>query len=199
LGFVKEDNLESKLEGLNLLMEAYGSTFGLSEQFDLLYEHVFVIIKALIHKPNPEYHSVYYQLGSFICSLLFSIRFKVDAFNSQYRLNKSDLGLNHYFLINNDELLDESNKDLLSFLHESVYELTLQKDLLLKCENIFKICSLVVSVLSINENMYDLQYISYIILRRIYYIFPQYRSNIEDTLAMVVVNLALFKENTTSV
>lgn len=187
------------MEGLNMLMESYGSTFGLPEQLDLLYEHVFVIIKALIHKPNPEFHSVYYQLGSFICSLLFSVKFKVDAYNSQYRLNKSDLTLNHYFLINNDELLDESNKDSLSFLHDTVYELTTQKDLLLKCENIFKICSLVVSLLSINENMYDLQYISYIILRRVYFIFPQYRSNIEDTLAMVVVNLALFKESSSNV
>jgi hypothetical protein len=191
---VKAENLESKLEGLNVLMESYGSTHGLTEQLDLLYEHVFVIIKALIQHPNPEFRDAYYQLGSFICSLLFSVKFKIDAFTPEYRVDKSALKQYHYFLMNDDQMLDESNKDSLSFLHNSIFELTTQKDLLVKCENIFKVCNMVISLLAINENMFDLQFICYIILRRIYFIFPQFRESIEDNLAMVVVNLALFKD-----
>jgi len=196
LEFVKDDNPDCKLEGINKLIECYSSTFGLSEQFDLLHDNlVYDIINALINKPNPELYGVYYQIGTFICSLLFSTRFKIDANNTKYKLKKSDLALNYYFLIYNDNIIDESNLDILNFLHESVYELTTQKDLLLKCDNIYKISYLFVSFLSINENIYDLQFICYIILRRIYFIYPEYRSNIEDILSSVIVNLVKLNEN----
>lgn len=182
------------MEGLNLLMESFGTTAGLSEQLDLLYEHVFVIIKALIQLPNPEFRDAYYQLGNFICSMLFSVKFKIDAFIPEYRINQTELTKNTFFIISDDKIVNESNKNQISFLHNCVYELTTQKDLLLKCESIFKICNMVINLLAINESLFDLQFICYIILRRIYFNFPQYRENIEDNLAMVVVNLVMYKD-----
>ncbi len=156
---------------------------------------VFEIIKALLNKPNSECYDIYFQLGTFICSLLYNIKFKIDANITKYKLKKSDLSLNNYILIYNDNVVDEFNKDIFNFLHDSIYELTTQKDLLYNCENIYNISFLFISFLSIYKNIYNLQFISYIILRRIYFIFPEYRSNVEDILASVIINLFLFKHN----
>lgn len=177
-----------------MLMESFGTTASLNEQFDLLYEHVTTIIKSLIHQPNPDYREAYYQLGNFICSLLFSVKFKIDAFIPEYRVTKNELNKNFFMILCDDNIIDETNKNNISFLHGSVYELTTQKEILIKCENIFKICNMVINLLSINENFFDLQFICYIILRRIYFNFPQYRESIEDNLAMILVNLALHKD-----
>lgn len=160
----------------------------------MLYEHVIVIIKALIQHPNQDYRDAYYQLGNFICSLLFNPRHKIDAFIPEYRLNSNELNKNYFAILCDDQLIDETNKNDISFLHNAVYELTTQKDLLIKCESIFKICNMVVSLLSINESMFDLQFICFVILKRLYFIFPKYRENIEDNLAMILVNLVLFKD-----
>jgi hypothetical protein len=175
-------------------MEHYGTLNGLSEQLDLLYEHVIVIVKSLIQHPNQDYHDAYYQLGNFICSLLFSVKFKIDAFIPEYRLNTNDLNKNYFAILCDDQLIDETNKNDISFLHNTVYELTTQKELLTKCENIYKICIMAVNFLSINENMFDLQFISFIILKRLYFTFPHHRETMEDNLAMILVNLVLFKQ-----
>jgi len=176
-------------------MEYFGTLNGLSEQLDLLYEHVIVIIKALIQHPNPDYRDAYYQLGNFICSLLFNVKFKLDAFIPEYRINTSELNKNYFAILCDDELIDETNKNDISFLHNTVYELTTQKELLIKCESIFKICNMVVSLLSINESMFDLQFICFVILKRLYFNYPQFRESVEDNLAMILVNLVLFKQN----
>ncbi len=176
-------------------MEHFGTLTGLAEQLDLLYEHVIVIIKALIQHPNPDYRDAYYQLGNFICSLLFNSKHKIDAFVPEYRLNSNELNKNYFAILCDDQLIDETNKNDISFLHNAVYELTTQKDLLVKCESIFKISNMVVSLLSINESMFDLQFICYVILKRLYFIFPQHRESIEDNLAMILVNLVLFTDS----
>jgi hypothetical protein len=48
--------------------------------------------------------------------------------------------------------------------------------------------------MAIYENVFDLQFICYIILKRVYFNFPQFRNHIEDTLATILVNLCCFKE-----
>jgi len=175
-------------------MEHFGTLNSLSEQLDLLYEHVIVIIKALIQHPNPDYHDAYYQLGNFICSLLFNPKHKIDAFIPEFRFNLSELNKNYFAILFEDKPIDETDKDDISFLHNAVYELTTQKDLLVKCESIYKICNMVVDLLSINESKFDLQFICFVILKRLYFIFPKHRESIEDSLAMILVNLVLFKE-----
>lgn len=157
-------------------------------------EKIPVIIKAIIHQPNPEFKDVYFQLGNFICSMLFATKFKVDAFIPDYRLNQEELNKNFFFLIVDDEIVDQETKEGISFIHNTIYELTAQKDVLVKCENILHICNLIINTLSIYESIFDLQFVCYIILKRIYFTFPQFRKQIEDILAMTLVNLCLFKE-----
>ena len=107
---------------------------------------------------------------------------------------KDDLINNSFFLINDNTLVDESNRDQISFLHNIVYELTTQKDLLVNCENIINICNLVINTLSIYETLFDLQFVCYLILKRLYFTYTQFRPQIEDTLAMVMTNLCQFNK-----
>jgi len=114
-----------------------------------------------------------------------------------YRLKKSDLTSNFFFLINNDQIVEENNKEQISFLHDIVFELTAQKDLLVNCENIINICTLVINTLTMYETMFNLLYVSYLIMKRIYFTFPQFRRHIEDSLAMVLADICQFKEPVT--
>lgn len=188
----RNQNLEDKLEGINQMMESFGNTASLEEQFDLLVEKVQVIVKAIIHQPNPEYKEAYFQLGNFICSILYATKFKIDAYLPDYRINSKDFSKNYFYIIAGDQLVDETSKYEISFLHNTVYELTTQKEILTKCENIFQICNLILNTLSIYENIFDLQFVNYIILKRIYFTFPQFKRNIEDLLAVTLVNLCSF-------
>ena len=96
-------------------MEQFGTLNGLEEQLDLLNEHVIVIIQALIQHPKQEYHDAYYQSGSFICSLLFNPKNKIDAFIPEYRLNPNELNKNYFAIFCDDQLIDETNKNDISF------------------------------------------------------------------------------------
>ena len=188
----RSSNLEQKIEGINLLMEAFGQMSSLEEQFDILMEKVPSIVKAVIHQPNPDFKDAYFQIGHFLCSLLFATRFKIDANMMKYKVNLKELYLNYLFIVKDDILLDEHSKGALNFLHDYKYELTAQKDLLSRCENIFKLCILVINTLSIYENIFDLQFVCYIILKRIYFSFPQFRPQIEDQLSVILTNMCLF-------
>jgi hypothetical protein len=192
LKLCRNQSLEDKLEGINQMMESFGNTASLEEQFDLLIEKVPAIVKAIIHQPNPEYKEAYFQLGNFICSILYATKFKVDAYLPDYRINSKDFNKNYFYLIAGDQLVDETSKYEISFLHNTIYELTTQKEILMKCENIFQICNLILNTLSIYENIFDLQFVNYIILKRIYFTFPQFKRNIEDLLAVTLVNLCSF-------
>lgn len=190
----KSTSIDDKSDGINSLMENFGNTASLEEQFDLLMEKIPPIIKAIIHQPNPEFKDVYFQLGNFICSMLYATKFKVDAFMPEYRINYDDLNKNAFFFLLGDELIDETLKENVSFLHNVVYELSSQKEILTKCENIYSICNLILNTISIYETVFDLQFVCYIILKRIYFTYPQFRKNIEDTLAMNLINLCGFND-----
>ena len=150
------------------------------------------IVKAVIHQPNPDFKEAYFQLGNFICSLLYSFAFKIDANIPEYKINKQDYNKNFFFLLKDDRLIDENTKQDIFFLHDTKFELTLQKELILKCENIFQICSLIINTLSIYETIFDLQYVCFMILKRIYFTFPKFRNSIQDTLSLILTNLCCF-------
>lgn len=201
----KSTAIEDKLEGILLLMESFGDTNSLDEQFDLLLEHGPQIIKAAIHRPNPENRKLYYQLGNFIISLLYSYKYRIDSSNikKENQIQK-DQKSKLFFLVDSslpedstsEKIKIQINDDVdLSFLNDSLYELTIQKDVLLQCENIVSICQLIVNTLSIYETIFELQYVCYLILKKIYFSFPQFKTQIEDLIALTLVNLCLFKTN----
>ena len=79
-------------------------------------------------------------------------------------------------------------------MNEKKFELDEQKAFLLNYPNIFSISSTLISYLMIYESSFNCQYASYLIIKRLYFIFPQYRDKIEDLLPIILINLISFKK-----
>ena len=82
----------------------------------------------------------------------------------------------------------------MNFLCDKKFELDDDgKNFLLNYSNIFSISSTLISYLMIYESSFDCQYISYLIIKRLYFIFPQFRDKIEDLLPIILTNIISFK------
>ena len=88
--------------------------------------------------------------------------------------------------------MEDLTKDF-NFLEKKKFELTFQKELLELNEQIVEICLLYVDLIIQYDKIFPLQYISYLILRRIYFIFPQYIKSIKDKIIKVLSNLSKFQ------
>jgi hypothetical protein len=106
-------------------------------------------------------------------------------------INLTDL--NNVKLENFENLNSYKN---LSFLDKKKFELDEQKNFLLNYTNIFSLCTTIVNCLMIYESSFDCQFASYLILKRLYFIFPQYRNKIEDLITTILVNTVSFKTET---
>lgn len=126
--------------------------------------------------------------------MLYATKFKINANIPNYRMNHSNYNSESFFLINDEIPVDECHKDQISFLHDTIYELTSQKEILQNCEYIINICNLVINTLTLYEKIFNLLYVAYLIMKRIYFTFPQFRKHIEDSLAAVLCDLCLFTE-----
>ena len=102
-------------------------------------------------------------------------------------LDKNDIKLDNFENFN--------NPDNLNFLNDKKFELDEQKNFLLNYQNIFSISSILISYLMIYESSFNCQYASYIIIKRLYFIFPQYRDKIEDLLPIILLNLLTFQKD----
>ena len=87
----------------------------------------------------------------------------------------------------------EELKENFNFLEQKNFELTFQKELLELNEQIVEICLLYVDLIIQYNRIFPLQYISYLILRRIYFIFPKYINNIGDKIIKSLSNLSKFQ------
>ena len=197
--FCNENNEENKLNGILQLIEYFSQTYSLNEQYDMLINHCSDIFKSIINKPNVDYSKVYFELGNFFLNLFFNYKYilKFDSSKKNYVstfLYLSDLISNEEKLLSNIKVNNYTNDiNQLSFLNEVLFEETNQKEIMLKYENIFPISLLVLNTLIIYENEFDLQFICFLILRRIYFIFPQFRKETEDLLASSLINLCKFQ------
>ena len=197
--FCNENNEENKLNGILQLIEYFSQTYSLNEQYDMLINHCSDIFKSIINKPNVDYSKVYFELGNFFLNLFFNYKYilKFDSSKKNYVstfLYLSDLISNEEKILSNIKVNNYSNDiNQLSFLNEVLFEETNQKEIMLKYENIFPISLLVLNTLIIYENEFDLQFICFLILRRIYFIFPQFRKETEDLLASSLINLCKFQ------
>ena len=87
----------------------------------------------------------------------------------------------------------EELNDNFNFLENKLFELTFQKEILELNEQIVEICLLYVDLIIQYDKIFPLQYISYLILRRIYFIFPKYISIIGDKIIQSLTNLSKFQ------
>jgi len=203
--YCQSEQLENKIEGIDLLISNFNNTFSIHEQFDLLFQYVTQIIKSLINKPNINYKKAYFQLGNFITCMLYSIKFRIiieKKDNLEMNINSKSIFL--FDNIKEDEKenqnihLQNSNTDKsmndLSFLNNCLFELTEQKDILIKSEKIIPICLLILNALIIYDKLFDLQYVCFLLLKKIYFIFPQYKKKIEDLIIKNLINLCIYQK-----
>ena len=97
------------------------------------------------------------------------------------------------YILEDKIIKNEEFNESLQFLEKKLFELTFQKEILELNENIVEICLLYVELIIQYDKIFPLQYISYLILRRIYFIFPKYIQNIGDKIVQVLSNLSKFQ------
>ena len=192
ISLCKSNLITSKQEGINLLMETFAQMNSIEEQFSILIEKVPSIIKTVIHQPNQEYKDVYFQLGHFLCSMIYNCSFILQTSLPNFKFTEKNLAFNNFFLMKDEILVKPKSINKYNFLNEMKYELTNQKEILIKCEALVKVTLQVIRVLCVYEKIFDLQYVCFILLKRLYFTFPMHRHQFEDDIAMILINLCLF-------
>ena len=200
---VSSDNSQEKEEGITQLIELI-SRASFSEQFELLYISGPDVLINLLKDPSEEYRNAYLKFGNLLCTLCYCNRFIVQAYpvvseipSSQSENNEDENSHkvkekipNNVTFIFNDKLVKEDKE--LEFLHNKPYELTFQKEILELNEKIIEVCLLFINTVIKFEKIFPLQYICYLILRRIYFNFPSYKPEIGDNIVLVLSNLCKF-------
>ena len=200
---VSSDNSQEKEEGITQLIELI-SKASFSEQFELLYITGPDVLINLLKDPSEEYRNAYLKFGNLLCTLCYCNRFIVQAYpvvseipSSQSENNEDENSHkvkekipNNVTFIFNDKLVKEDKE--LEFLHNKPYELTFQKEILELNEKIIEVCLLFINTVIKFEKIFPLQYICYLILRRIYFNFPSYKPEIGDNIVLVLSNLCKF-------
>ena len=200
LTFFSRESVGEKERGLFNLYSYFFKFGTLNEQFDLLCEYGHIIINSIINQPSPSYIEIYYKTADFIISFIYNF-FYIIRF-----INNNAINVSHFFLCDNMDLNLTDYKDFklenyenlndpenLSFLDKKKFELDEQKNFLLNYTNIFSLSTTIVSCLIIYESSFNCQFAAYLILKRLYFIFPQYRNKIEDLITTILVNIVSFK------
>ena len=172
----------------------------LNEQFDLLCEYGHLILNSVINQPNPSYVEIYYKTADFIISFIYNF-FYIIKLSDNNEVNNNFFFLSDNMDINitdyNDLKLEKFdsliNPENLKFLNNKKFELDEHKNFLLNYTNIFSLCTTIVSCLIIYESSFNCQFAGFLILKRLYFIFPKYRNKIEDLITTTLVNLVSFK------
>ena len=203
--FYKESSNE-KEKGIINLFNNFFKLKSLYEQFDLLCEFGYLILNAIMNKANPSYIEIYYKTADFLIYFVYNFYYviKIKEQKNNINFNANNFYLNDNMNINNllekndiklDNFENFNNPDNLNFLNDKKFELDEQKNFLLNYPNIFSISSILISYLMIYESSFNCQYAAYIIIKRLYFIFPHYRDKIEDLLPIILLNLLTFQKD----
>ena len=206
LSFFYKESSNEKEKGIINLFNYFFRLKKLNEQFDLLCEFGYLILNAIMNKANPSYIELYYKTADFIIYFVYNFYYtiKINKQNKDINFNTNNFYLSDNMDINNilenkdiklDIYTNLNNPDNLNFLKDKKFELDEQKSFLINYPNIFSISSILISYLMIYESSFNCQYASYIILKRLYFIFPQYRDKIEDLIPIILLNLLSFKKD----
>ena len=200
--YLEKDSLNEREKGILNLYNYFFRLKTLNEQFNLFCEYGYFIINSIVNKPNPCYIDLYYNAADFVISFVYNISYIIKLNNNE---DNDDLNYNKniFYLSDNDMDIqlenyeNKNNPENLKFLMDKKYELDEQKTLLINYSNIFYISTTLISYLMIYESSFKCQYISYLIIKRLYFIFPQYRDKIEDLIPIILINLLSFKKEQT--
>ena len=178
------DNKEKGIDSLN----DYFNKISLFEKYDFFIEYAGEILVNLFKNISYDYSISYLKLGYILINLLIPNNFIMTAnFNSDDNNNKN---LNYIY---NDYLIDNL-EDFFVLLPYKNYEFYFQKDIIYFISKIVDISITFLTVIIKFDENFELQYISYIILKRIYFIFPKYRKEINEYIPIVLNKLCQTKD-----
>ena len=200
LSYLSNDSLREKQKGLLNLYSYFFKFNTINEQFDLFCEYGHLILNSIINQPNPSYIEIYYKAADFVISFIYNFFYIIKLEDD------NEINTNNFFLCDNMGINIIDYKDLklenfeynnspknLEFLNNKKFELDEQKNFLLNYTNIFSLCTTIVNCLIIYESSFNCQFAAYLILKRLYFIFPQYRKKIEDLITTTLLNIVSFK------
>ena len=200
-----KESLNEKDKGIINLNNYFFRLKSLNEQFDLLCIYGYLILNAIMNKQNPSYIELYYKMADFMLSFVYNFYYIIkleknvnNNFNTNNYYLSDNIDLNNilnYKDIQIEKYENYNNPENLKFLSDKKFELDEQKSFLLSYTNIFSLSSTLVSYLMIYESSFNCQYISFLIIKRLYFIFPQFRDKIEDLLPIILINLITFKKD----
>jgi hypothetical protein len=205
--YCKGESIEEKGKGLENLNSYFYKLNSLNEQFELLCLYGQDIIKAIISKPNPSLIDIYFKLSYFFLSFLYNFIYKIKLSPNENSANINDYNENikkineQYYILDSMEENIELSENLyvtkfhgkeyhnMKFLEKTLYELEGSKNILLKHTSIFTLSVSILNCLILFEDSFKSQFASFLMLKRLYFIFPKYRKEIEDLIITSLVNL----------
>jgi hypothetical protein len=187
LKLLSSNDAENKEKGVDILIE-YFNKISLLEKYDFFIKYAGDILVNLFKNISYDYSISYLKIGYILINLLIPNNFIMTAnFNSDDNNNKN---LNYIY---NDYLIDNL-EDFFVLLPYKNYEFYFQKDIIYFIEKIVNISFTFLTVIIKFDENFELQYISYIILKRIYFIFPKYRKEINEYIPIVLNKLCQTKD-----
>ena len=213
LSFCRGGTAEEKEKGLENLNTYFLKLNSLNEQFDLLCEYGQDIIKGIISQPNPSFIDIYYKLYYFIISFLYNFIYKIklspnensSVLNLNNNENKKKLNEQYYILDSMEENI-ELNENLyvtiykekeyhkMKGIDKTLYELDDVKKILLNHTSVFSLCISILNCLILFEESFKSQFACFFILKRLYFIFPKNRNELEDLISTSLINLVSFDD-----
>ena len=212
LTLCKSEYAEEKEKGIENLSTYFSKLNSLNEQFELLCLFGEDIIKAVISKPNPILIETYYKLCYFFISFLYNFLYKIklSPFENEANANIDDLNINklneQYYILDSMEENIEIPDNLyvtqyhgkeyhnMKILNQALYELDSVKKILLKHTRIFSLATSLLNCLILFQDSFKAQFACFLILKRLYFIFPKYLNEISDLIVTNLINLISFNE-----
>ena len=212
LTLCKGETAEEKEKGIEILNSYFSKLNTLNEQIELLCLCGEDIIKAIISKPNPILIDTYYKLCYFFISFLYNFFYKIklspfeEENNSNFDdLNISKLNEQYYILDSMEENLEIPDNLYVTKFHgkeyhnmkiinDTLYELDSVKKILLKHTAIFSLAISLLNCLILFQESFKAQFACFLILKRLYFIFPKYINEIRDLIITNIISIISFDE-----
>ena len=215
LAFCKGETIEEKEKGLENLNSYFYKLNSLNEQFELLCQYGQDIIKGIISKPNPSLIDVYFKLSYFFISFLYNFIYKIklspneNSTNINIDENVKKINEQYYILDSMEENIELTENFYVTkfhgkeyhnmkFLDKTLYELDEMKNILSKYTSIFTLCVSILNCLILFQDSFKSQFACFLMLKRLYFIFPKYRKELEDLITTSLINLICFDEEIVS-
>ena len=212
LTLCKGETAEEKLKGIELLNSYFYELNSLNEQFDILCLFGEDIIKAIMSKPNPSLIDIYYKLSYFFISFLFNWKYKIHLSPYQNDINSNTDNDNikklseQYYILDSMEENIEFPENLyvtkyhgkeyrnMIILNQAIYELDEDKNILLNHTSIYNLAISILNCLVSFDNSFKAQFVCFLMLKRLYFIFPKYRNDLCDLIVNTLINIIKFDE-----